>query len=78
VTKEAKAPKTRCSQTNMAVAIIKLPADPSVPRKGAVHVALGGWSETSTNFLVRFGEGFSALFSGYDMVAIGQTRRQEP
>lgn len=33
---------------------------------------MGGWSSSSTNFLVRFGEDYAPLFAGYDLLAIGK------
>src|SRR3569833_1168913 len=69
--------KKHVAKTNVdtvALAIVKLPYVPGPsdpPRKGAVHVALGGWSASSTYFIVRFGEDYAPLFVGYDLVAIG-------
>lgn len=42
----------------------------NTPNKGTVHVALGGWSPSSTNFLVNYGESYAGLFPGYDLLAI--------
>lgn len=54
------------------LAIVKIPADTStVPYKGAIHVALGGWSQSSTNFVVGFGALYKDLYAGYDLLAIG-------
>jgi len=70
---------TTCGQSpaeTVQLAIIKLPYIPKTPEdpphQGAVHVALGGWSVSSTNFLVRFGHSYQPLFVGYDLIAIGK------
>ncbi|KAK2778816.1 alpha beta hydrolase fold family [Colletotrichum kahawae] len=65
--------KGKCGQPTVDLAIVKLPyvaASGGTPHQGAVHVALGGWSSSSTNFLVRFGEDYAPLFAGYDLLAI--------
>ncbi|KAJ0338210.1 hypothetical protein COL922a_005879 [Colletotrichum nupharicola] len=65
--------KGKCGQLTVDLAIVKLPyvaAPGGIPYQGAVHVALGGWSSSSTNFLVRFGEDYAPLFAGYDLLAI--------
>ncbi|KAI8239765.1 hypothetical protein K4K57_001184 [Colletotrichum sp. SAR 10_99] len=65
--------KGKCGQPTVDLAIVKLPyvaAPGGNPHQGAVHVALGGWSSSSTNFLVRFGEDYAPLFVGYDLLAI--------
>ncbi|KAK1569781.1 uncharacterized protein LY79DRAFT_653779 [Colletotrichum navitas] len=54
-----------CGQPTVDLAIVKLPYFP-----GALHVSLGGWSSSYTNFLVRFGEDYAPLFAGYDLLAI--------
>ncbi|KAK2027573.1 hypothetical protein LX32DRAFT_653749, partial [Colletotrichum zoysiae] len=62
-----------CGQPAVDLAIVKLPyvSVPGGPaHQGAVHVSLGGWSSSSTNFLVRFGEDYAPLFAGYDLLAI--------
>ncbi|OLN86589.1 Tripeptidyl aminopeptidase 4 [Colletotrichum chlorophyti] len=64
--------KPNCGPT-VDLAIVKLPYVPVAggsPHQGAVHVSLGGWSSSSTNFLVRFGEDYAPLFAGYDLLAI--------
>uniref|UniRef100_L2FQ33 Alpha beta hydrolase fold family n=1 Tax=Colletotrichum fructicola (strain Nara gc5) TaxID=1213859 RepID=L2FQ33_COLFN len=66
--------KGKCGQPTVDLAIVKLPyvaAPGGTPHQGTVHVALGGWSSSSTNFLVRFGEDYAPLFAGYDLLAIG-------
>ncbi|KAI8198199.1 hypothetical protein KHU50_008899 [Colletotrichum sp. SAR 10_65] len=65
--------KGKCGQPTVDLAIVKLPyvaAPGGTPHQGTVHVALGGWSSSSTNFLVRFGEDYAPLFAGYDLLAI--------
>ncbi|WQF84200.1 Putative alpha/beta hydrolase-1, peptidase S33 tripeptidyl aminopeptidase-like protein [Colletotrichum destructivum] len=65
--------KGNCGQPTVDLAIVKLPYVPvsgGPPHQGAVHVSLGGWSSSSTNFLVRFGEDYAPLFAGYDLIAI--------
>ncbi|KAI8304783.1 hypothetical protein K4K59_012614 [Colletotrichum sp. SAR11_240] len=65
--------KGKCGQPTVDLAIVKLPyvaVSGGTPHQGAVHVALGGWSSSSTNFLVRFGEDYAPLFAGYDLLAI--------
>ncbi|GKT52506.1 uncharacterized protein ColSpa_12687 [Colletotrichum spaethianum] len=65
--------KGNCGQPTVDLAIVKLPYVPAAggpPHQGAVHVSLGGWSSSSTNFLVRFGEDYAPLFAGYDLLAI--------
>ncbi|KAH7018181.1 uncharacterized protein B0I36DRAFT_297725 [Microdochium trichocladiopsis] len=57
------------------IAIIRLPykqADPSMPAQqlGTLHIQLGGWSSSNTNFLVRYGESYAPLFAGYELLAI--------
>ena len=67
--------ETGCGE-KVTLAIVKLPyiqTEGAPPRKGAVHVALGGWSQSSTNFLVQFGEDYAPVFVGYDLVAIGKS-----
>lgn len=67
--------KGGCGEPTVDLAIVKLPyvAPPGgPPNQGAVHVSLGGWSSSSTNFLVRFGEDYAPLFVGYDLLAIGK------
>ncbi|KAH8898880.1 hypothetical protein GQ53DRAFT_878117 [Thozetella sp. PMI_491] len=73
VLKNPKCRRTNSQEDTVALAIIKLPYVPAPggpPRKGAVHVALGGWSSSSVNFLAQFGEDYAPLFVGYDLVAI--------
>ncbi|GKT97170.1 LOW QUALITY PROTEIN: alpha/beta hydrolase [Colletotrichum tofieldiae] len=65
--------KGNCGQPTVDLAIVKLPYVPVAggpAHQGAVHVSLGGWSSSSTNFLVRFGEDYAPLFAGYDLLAI--------
>ncbi|KAK1964587.1 hypothetical protein LY78DRAFT_714220 [Colletotrichum sublineola] len=65
--------KGKCGQPTVDLAIVKLPYVPVAggpAHQGAVHVSLGGWSSSSTNFLVRFGEDYAPLFAGYDLLAI--------
>ncbi|KAI8304645.1 hypothetical protein K4K61_006033 [Colletotrichum sp. SAR11_59] len=65
--------KGKCGQPTVDLAIVKLPyvaAPGGISHQGAVHVALGGWSSSSTNFLVRFGEDYAPLFAGYDLLAV--------
>ncbi|KAF4834554.1 putative hydrolase [Colletotrichum tropicale] len=71
--RKSKKVKGKCGQPTVDLAIVKLPyvaAPGGTPHQGAVHVALGGWSSSSTNFLVRFGEDYAPLFAGYDLLAI--------
>ncbi|KAK2039439.1 hypothetical protein LZ31DRAFT_587751 [Colletotrichum somersetense] len=62
-----------CGQPTVDLASVKLPYFP-VPggpaHQGAVHVSLGGWGSSYTDFLVRFGEDYAPLFAGYDLLAI--------
>ena len=53
----------------MSLAIVKLPAAGGATN-GTVHVAVGGWSTSSTNFLVQYGEAYAGVFPGYDLLAI--------
>ncbi|KAF0318623.1 alpha beta hydrolase fold family [Colletotrichum asianum] len=65
--------KGKCGQPTVDLAIVKLPyvaAPGGISHQGAVHVALGGWSSSSTNFLVRFGEDYAPLFARYDLLAV--------
>ncbi|KAF6843708.1 alpha/beta hydrolase [Colletotrichum musicola] len=65
--------KNKCGQPTVELAIVKLPYVPAPggpPHQGAVHVSLGGWSSSATNFLVRWGEDYAPLFAGYDLLAI--------
>jgi pimeloyl-ACP methyl ester carboxylesterase len=76
---------TKCGikpENTVQLAIIKLPYVPAgadaPPHQGAVHVALGGWSSSSTNFLVRYGKLYQAVFTGYDLIAIGGNKPRSP
>ncbi|TQN72584.1 hypothetical protein CSHISOI_02894 [Colletotrichum shisoi] len=66
--------KGNCGKPTVDPAIVKLPYVPvsgGPPHQGAVHVSLGGWSSSTTNFLVLFGEDYAPLFTGHDLIAIG-------
>jgi len=79
---DPKSPKkvkwTNCGKSpaeTVELAIIKLPYVPKTadqPHLGTIHVAMGGWSGSSTNFLVRYGFSYQELFPGYDLLAIGK------
>ncbi|KAH7027555.1 uncharacterized protein B0I36DRAFT_351072 [Microdochium trichocladiopsis] len=70
----AKVSGKRCKD-RVEIAIIRLPyrrTNESMPaqQQGTVHIQLGGWSASSTNFLVRFGESYTTLLAGYELLAI--------
>lgn len=73
--------KDKCGQPTVELAVVKLPYVPAPggpPHQGAVHVSLGGWSSSATNFLVRWGEDYAPLFVGYDLLAIGKNDPKPP
>ncbi|KXJ85066.1 hypothetical protein Micbo1qcDRAFT_181126 [Microdochium bolleyi] len=66
----------RPSKDRIQIAIIRLPykrVNESMPAEslGTIHVQLGGWSASSTVELPSpFGESFTPLFAGYELLAI--------
>ena len=51
------------------MAVVKLPAVAGATN-GTIHINLGGWSTSSTNFVIKYGEAYQSLFPGYDLLAL--------